>query len=100
MRGPIARWNKSVFPAYAGMSPGQTNNLRARVSFPRLRGDEPTWPLALGPGGVVFPAYAGMSPAYRQRLSHQRSFPRLRGDEPGIVQLLIRVMEFSPPTRG
>ena len=27
-------------------------------------------------------------------------FPRVSGDEPGIVQLLIRVMEFSPRERG
>ena len=68
--------------------------------FPRPRGDEPVVDGFAGLGVEVFPARAGMSPASSHSPTDSTGFPRPRGDEPGIVQLLIRVMEFSPPARG
>ena len=109
-----------VFPAYAGMFlPGCAGG-NARRCFPRIRGDVPicvgfshrtcgfsphtrgcSASLPLSPLRYqVFPAYAGMfrrSPAsspYRSR------FPRIRGDVPSVTSSSIRLVVFSPHTRG
>ncbi len=92
----------------------------ARNSFPRIRGDVPFSsrasmsytrfsPHTRGCSYMiycnhkvkkVFPAYAGMFLATISESLSTTSFPRIRGDVPHQSDTWLRIVEFSPHTRG
>ena len=70
------------------------------ASFPRIRGDVPSWCVRTRSGLPVFPAYAGMFRRPLWRRKYCRSFPRIRGDVPPSALASLNASSFSPHTRG
>ena len=68
-----------VFPAHAGMFLPPCIGLWPKTSFPRARGDVPSWPRSV----------AGMT-----------VFSRARGDVPSGTDFDVYTLVFSPRTRG
>jgi hypothetical protein len=146
---PTRGWSRGVSalpldhrgsPAYAGMVPrdnqGETAfssrlsrdrmvplddwTRRAKLRFPRLRGDGPSVRTSCRPRiGVPpptrgwsprqtlprmrqtgSPAYAGMVPLPRTGRAFLPRFPRLRGDGPMMQDAYEVIKEVPPPTRG
>ena len=109
-----------VFPACAGMFPSGPHPPHSRHSFPRVRGDVPSFldgyeevlpfsPRARGcssqrrsrPAQLqVFPACAGMFLGGAALGSDASRFPRVRGDVPSRPPLYWRPPRFSPRARG
>ena len=109
-----------VFPACAGMFPGNSDTCYAALGFPRVRGDVPNHrggclvalkfsPRARGcsqpfdfvhVAQVVFPACAGMFLPDHRPIIRSLRFPRVRGDVPRRKQPLMPAPKFSPRARG
>ena len=109
-----------VFPAYAGMFPGDGTQGAQHPSFPRVRGDVPwcrgrgEWLWWFSPRtrgcsshkhiktfkNTVFPAYAGMFPPATRANAPIMGFPRVRGDVPPFDAVCLSAPMFSPRTRG
>ena len=71
------------------------------VRVPRMRGDEPSWPFmdrVINP--AEFPACAGMNRCGR-RPAHARSrVPRMRGDEPAFTPKMAKSLNEFPACAG
>ena len=108
------------FPAHAGMDPDRPHGRRARVGFPRPRGDGPSLLVSRTPVARVspptrgwtllhpledvqgdgFPAHAGMDRRRSVSSWTRRRFPRPRGDGPQSLTGDCSSEAVSPPTRG
>ena len=55
-------------------------------NFPRIRGDDPTRPVAGGDRHIIFPVFAGMIPPGRGAWKTNQDFPRIRGDDPSRLR--------------
>ncbi len=117
-RYSVAAWRAS--PAHAGMDRYTRLAARARVCFPRTRGDGPTSagsipkPSSLPPHtrgwthefhngliiGSASPAHAGMDRSSARSSTSSFRFPRTRGDGPVKCRSLSRMAALPPHTRG
>ena len=108
------------YPAYAGIDPRKRRLCGGVSGLPRIRGDRPQWlmfsqlvwkatPHTRGSTqGVVilqafragYPAYAGIDPIRLRQCAAKPRLPRIRGDRPDSDQVLARVEEATPHTRG
>ena len=90
----------SLFPAYAGVIPGQVMSLKRYRAFPRIRGGDPVmsqlWALVF----KLFPAYAGVIPTATPLSLCCTPFPRIRGGDPGLPTNTYIGADFSPHMRG
>ena len=89
-----------VFPAYAGMIPGETTHAEKVCSVPRIRGDDPRRRSTRPEACCVFPAYAGMIPVVSTGVGGANGVPRIRGDDPAASFPMAALVMCSPHTRG
>ena len=72
----------SLFPAYAGVIPGNYGQKRKPGAFPRIRGGDPTGMVIEAVRKELFPAYAGVILLLPLLRCFLLAFPRIRGGDP------------------
>ena len=70
------------------------------MTFPRIRGGDPTAYQRAVEDMKLFPAYAGVIPRWAQSNRASITFPRIRGGDPVDQEYRLTLLDFSPHTRG
>ena len=89
-----------VFPAYAGMFRSGGDEAGHNSSFPRIRGDVPSYPYWAYLTCLFSPHTRGCSSYQPDSVRKGKGFPRIRGDVPRRAQAEYVKALFSPHTRG
>ena len=90
----------TVFPASAGVILAISSSLFIVISFPRIRGGDPSLADDVSTGDIVFPASAGVILLPLTCKLMPLSFPRIRGGDPGSSVCSPNGTGFSPHPRG
>ena len=89
-----------VFPAHAGVIPGQWSDFKSAAGIPRACGGDPELMKELGACYKVFPAHAGVIPGNGPDLWRDIRIPRACGGDPGSNPVKDNSMRYSPRMRG
>ena len=111
---------KIIYPACAGINPGERQVHRKHQHLPRRRGDQPPqmvarfkentftpqargstqWVCHLQRRKRIYPACAGINPTARSIVTMLCNLPRMRGDHPMQILGDGFVLKFTPQARG